>query len=99
MTKRTYFVLKKLKMIRHRIIVFIIFPMLLSTFSLADMRVDRFFSFLMLASTISIEDVKLNQLISMEVKQQIVADVTIDKKAFDDVPIQFTADQIGGNFK
>jgi len=98
MTKRTYFLLKKLKMIRYKIIVFIVFPMLLSTFSLADMRVNRFFSFIMLASTIPIEDVKVNQLISMEARQRIVADVTTDKKAFDDAPIQFTADQIGGDF-
>ena len=48
MTKRAYLVLKQLKIIRYRIVGSIIFPILLSTYSLADMRVDQFFSFIML---------------------------------------------------
>lgn len=89
MTKRAYLVLKQLKIIRYEIVGSIIFPILLSTYSLADMRVDQFFSFIMLKSSITIESVKLNQLISMKVKQQIIADVTVDQKAFDTATQEF----------
>jgi len=57
--------------------------MMLSTLAVADVRVNRFFSFLMFASSPLIADERIDQIISKEVKQQIVADISIDKKTLE----------------
>ena len=97
MIKRRNYIFKTLKPIRCVALVSIILPMLLSTLAVADQRVNRFFSFIMFASSLSIGDVGADQLISKEVKQQSITDVTIDNetlKTYDQDFIDYYHDKI-----